>query len=272
MNILEKIVATKRNEVETARKSVSIDQLIREPLFQHETISLKSRLINAGIPGIITEFKRQSPSRGLINGNVSVEKVTAGYTDAGAAALSVLTDTEYFGGNTEDFLKAREVNKATPMLRKDFIVDEYQLYQTKAMGADIVLIIAACLTPQEVRQLSEKAHELGLEVLLEVHDKKELQETLGDYVDIVGVNNRNLKTFTTSIETSVSLSDLIPDRFAKISESGLKDADTIYTLFKSGYKGFLIGETFMNTPDPAATFQTLQDDIIRIVNINPIRL
>lgn len=272
MNILEKIVDTKRIEVEKARQSVSIDQLIKEPLFLRETISLKSRLQNAGLPGIITEFKRKSPSKGLINGTVTVENVTKGYNEAGAAALSVLTDTDYFGGTTEDFLTARALNSNIPMLRKDFIVDEYQLYQTKAMGADLVLIIAACLSPKEVRNLSLKAKDMGLEVLLEVHDKKELLETMGDHVDIIGVNNRNLKTFETSIETSVSLSDLIPDSFVKISESGLKDADTIYTLFKSGYKGFLMGETFMKTSDPVATFESLQDDIIRIVNINPIRL
>jgi len=272
MNILDKIVQTKRKEVELAKKSVRIEQLTKEPLFLRQTASLKTRLKNAEKPGIITEFKRKSPSKGLINGHVTVENVTYGYTQAGAAALSVLTDADYFGGSTEDFLQARARNKAIPMLRKDFIVDEYQLYQTKAMGADIVLIIAACLSPLEVRQLSLKARELGLEVLLEVHDKNELLDTMGEHVDMIGVNNRNLKTFETSIETSVSLSGLIPDSFVKISESGLKDAETIYTLYESGYKGFLMGETFMKTAEPATAFESLQNDIKRIINLKPIRI
>lgn len=272
MNILDKIVQTKKKEVEEAKKTVSIDQLVKEPLFLRQTVSLKSRLETSELPGIITEFKRKSPSKGLINGNVTVESVTSGYTKAGAAALSVLTDSDYFGGSTEDFQFARSRNVAIPMLRKDFIVDEYQLYQTKAMGADIVLIIAACLTPAEVLYLSKKARELGLEILLEVHDKKELLDTMGDHVDLIGVNNRNLKTFETSIETSVSLSGLIPDKFVKISESGLKDAETIQTLFESGYKGFLMGETFMKTTDPADAFKSLQEDIVRLVNLNPTRI
>lgn len=272
MNILEKIVATKRNEIALAKQQTSIDQLIQEPLFQRSTISLKARLQEATLPGFITEFKRRSPSKGIINGNVLVEDVTTGYAQAGAAALSVLTDTDYFGGSSSDFLQARAVNSTTPMLRKDFIVDEYQLYQTKAMGADIVLIIAACMSPKEVKFLSEKAQSLGLEVLLEVHDKTELLASIGDYVDMVGVNNRNLKTFETTIDTSIELAALIPDHFVKISESGLKDAATVVDLFKQGYKGFLVGETFMKTSAPASTFEALQNDIKRLVQLNSISL
>lgn len=269
MNILEKIVARKREEVAESKKIKSIADLEKEPLFERKTISLSSALKKATSPQIISEFKRKSPSKGIINGAVEPEIVTADYVKGGAVALSVLTDIDFFGGSFDDFSRAREANPNTPMLRKDFIVDPYQLYEAKAIGADIILLIAACLTADEVKALSEKAHELGLEVLLEVHNDEELKETLCDSVDIVGVNNRNLKTFETSVETSVELSTQIPDSFVKISESGLKDAETIARLYQNGYKGFLIGETFMKTTNPGAAFAELQNDLS---NLNPLVL
>ena len=272
MNILEKIIARKQEEVAEAKKLRSVSDLEKEPLFSRVTVSLSAALKTASSPRIISEFKRKSPSKGIINGAVHPEIVTADYVKEGAAALSVLTDTDFFGGSFDDFLKAREANPAIPMLRKDFIVDEYQLYEAKSIGADLILLIAACLTPEQVETLSRKAHELGLEVLLEVHNAEELRESLCESVDIVGVNNRNLKTFETSVETSVALSEQIPDSFVKISESGLKDAETIQRLYKHGYKGFLIGETFMKTADPGAALADLQNDLSQLSNSNPLVL
>jgi len=272
MNILEKIIARKQEEVAEAKILRSVSDLEKEPLFSRVTVSLSAALKTASSPLIISEFKRKSPSKGIINGAVHPEIVTADYVKEGAAALSVLTDTDFFGGSFDDFLKAREANPAIPMLRKDFIVDEYQLYEAKAIGADLILLIAACLTPEQVETLSRKAHELGLEVLLEVHNAEELRESLCESVDIVGVNNRNLKTFETSVETSVALSEQIPDSFVKISESGLKDAETIQRLYKHGYKGFLIGETFMKTADPGAALADLQNDLSQLSNSNPLVL
>ncbi len=262
MNILEQIVANKRREIAAAQAEVSIADLERRPLFSKPVNSLKSVLKTAQMPAVISEFKRQSPSKGIINGTVRPEMVTKGYADAGAAALSVLTDKNYFGGSFDDFIAARMENPGIPMLRKDFVVDAYQLYEARAIGADLVLLIAACLTPAEVRDLSRKAHDLGMEVLLEVHDEAELEQSLCDSIDMVGVNNRNLKNFVTSVDVSLELAGRIPDSFVKISESGLKDAATIWTLFEAGYRGFLIGETFMKTGDPAAALRGLQQEIV----------
>ncbi len=263
MNILEQIVANKRKEVELSKLEVSVQDLESRPLFSRPAVSLKSLLESSDVPAIISEFKRQSPSKGIINDTARPEAVTKGYAEAGAAALSVLTDHVYFGGSFGDFLAARAANPGIPMLRKDFIVDEYQLFEAKAIGADLVLLIAACLSPSEVKELSLRARQLGMEVLLEVHNGEELEQTLCDFVDIVGVNNRNLKNFVTSVDVSLELSGQIPGSFAKISESGLKDAATLWTLFDAGYRGFLIGETFMKTDSPADALQQLRQEIAR---------
>ncbi|AEI48923.1 indole-3-glycerol phosphate synthase TrpC [Runella slithyformis] len=259
MNILDKIVAHKRIEVAEAKAKTSIADLEKAPLFSRTTLSLKNALTANGASGVISEFKRKSPSKGIINDRVLPEIVTKGYVEAGACGLSVLTDTEFFGGTFVDFAKARTANPATPMLRKDFMIDEYQLWEAKAIGADVILLIAACLTPAEVRHLGRQARELGLEVLLEVHDREELEQSVCEYVDMVGVNNRNLKTFVTSIETSLELAQRIPDEFVKISESGLKDAETIQQLRSAGYQGFLIGETFMVNDNPGLALKELID-------------
>jgi indole-3-glycerol phosphate synthase len=261
MNILEKIVAHKRIEVAAAKAVRHQQDFEKDPLFSRPTLSLTEALRHASTPGIIAEFKRQSPSKGIINAHVKPEIVTAGYAAAGAKGLSVLTDTEFFGGTFDDFSKARAVNPHTPMLRKDFMVDEYQLFEAKSLGADVILLIAACLSPDEIRLLARKAHDLGLEVLLEVHNAIELNESLCEDVDMVGVNNRNLKTFSTSIETSLELAETIPAAFVKISESGLKDAETILDLFRHGYQGFLIGETFMKTSNPAAALEQVYNTL-----------
>jgi indole-3-glycerol phosphate synthase len=272
MNILEKIVARKHTEVSESKKSISISALEKAVLFGRQTTSLADTLRDTLSPRIIAEFKRKSPSKGIINDKVTPEQVTSGYVAAGAAALSVLTDNDFFGGSFDDFLKARLTNPEIPMLRKDFIIDEYQLFEAKSIGADIILLIAACLSPAEIRNLGRKAHDLGLEVLLEVHNREELEASVCDDVDIVGVNNRNLKSFETSVETSLSLSELIPNSFVKISESSLKDADTILKLYQHGYKGFLIGETFMKTVNPGTALADLQKDLTQHSNLNPLVL
>ncbi len=261
MNILEQITANKRREVRESQERITMAELAGQPYFERTTLSLKNALATGGKPGIIAEFKRKSPSRGIINAGVTPEEVTRGYVGADATGLSVLTDTEYFGGTFQDFREAREANPETPMLRKDFMVSEYQLFEARAMGADVILLIAACLTPQEVKTLSARARELGMEVLLEVHDAQELEQTLCDTVDLVGVNNRNLKDFVTTIETSLALAEQIPSGMVKISESGLKDAQTILQLYEAGYKGFLIGETFMKTASPPAALAALREAI-----------
>lgn len=272
MNILEKIVARKHVEVEEAKKRTSLDELEKETLFARKTISLTESLRNASFPKIISEFKRKSPSKGIINDKVLPEIVTREYVRAGAVGLSVLTDIDFFGGSFSDFIGARNANPHIPMLRKDFIIDEYQLFEAKAIGADVILLIAACLEPHEIKSLSQKAHDLGLEVLLEVHNAEELTASICDTVDMVGVNNRNLKTFETSIENSISLCEQIPDTFVKISESGLKDAETILRLFQYGYKGFLIGETFMKTENPGASLGELQKSLSQFTTSNPFAL
>lgn len=266
MNILDKIIAHKRTEVEAAKAKVSLEQLEQAPLFTRQTISLKNALKAEGASGIISEFKRKSPSKGIINDRLLPEIVTKGYVEAGANGLSVLTDTEFFGGTFDDFAKARAANPYTPMLRKDFMIDEYQLWEAKAIGADVILLIAANLTPAEVRHLGQKAQSLGLEVLLEVHNQEELEQSICEFVDMVGVNNRNLKTFVTSIETSLELAQLIPNDFVKISESGLKNAETIQKLRAAGYQGVLIGESFMTTDDPGLALKNLIDEFQMSIN------
>ncbi|KAA0990641.1 indole-3-glycerol phosphate synthase TrpC [Dyadobacter aurulentus] len=272
MNILEKIVARKKEEIFESKKEKSFADLEKGTYFDKPTISLAKALKTASTPQVISEFKRKSPSKGIINDQVRPEIVTRDYANAGAVGLSVLTDRYFFGGSFDDFLRAREANPGIPMLRKDFIVDEYQLFEAKAIGADVILLIAACLTPREVISLSRKARELGLDVLLEVHNQQELEESIGDAIDIIGVNNRNLKTFETSIDTSIALSEQIPDSFVKISESGLKDAETIIRLFQNGYKGFLIGETFMKTVNPGTALADLQNNLTQHKNLNSLIL
>jgi indole-3-glycerol phosphate synthase len=253
MTILEKINQHKREEVFTAKSITSVEELSSSKFFDRKCNSLKDALLSSGSSGIIAEFKRKSPSKGEINPNVDVEEVTQGYAMAGAAGVSVLTDRTFFGGSKNDLIKAREKNPDLPLLRKDFMIDTYQVCEAKAWGADVILLIAASLAPERISELGAKAHELGMEVLLEVHNEEELASSPMEYVDIVGVNNRNLKNFNESnFKASLDLSSLIPSEKVKISESCINDPSVIKDLRKSGYQGFLIGESFMKTKDPAA--------------------
>ena len=247
MTILDKIIANKRKEIEQAKQKVSIAQLEATEYFARNTISLKQSLLNSTKPGIIAEFKRKSPSKGIINEKAKVEDVTKEYCEAGAAGLSLLTDEMYFGGTSKDLDKAR-FNKI-PILRKDFMVDEYQVLEARAWGADVILLIAEALTKEEVLTLAKLAKSINLDVLMEIHSEDQLTK-VNPYLDIVGVNNRNLKTFEVSIQTSVGLFAKIPDDFVKISESGISLVENIKTLHKVGFRGFLIGENFMKMKNP----------------------
>ncbi len=252
MNILDKIVAHKIKEVQEKQSKVSREELKTYPAFERKTLSLKQFLLDNSKTGIIAEFKRKSPSKGNINGSAEILKVTSAYALYGASGLSVLTDENFFGGKMEDLIQAR-VNEV-PILRKDFMIDEYQFYEAKAIGADVILLIAACLTTQQVKDFSALSKQLGLEVLLEIHNEEELGHVC-DEVDFVGVNNRNLKTFEVDINTSLRLFPQIPADKLAIAESGISNVDTIVTLKNAGFKGFLIGENFMKENDPAAAFE-----------------
>jgi len=247
--ILDTILEQKRREVAARKEAVPMEHLLQLSSRLPEGRSLKEALAQSST-GIISEFKRKSPSLGWINEDADVIEVTAGYSAAGAAGISILTDSGFFGGSPLDIMAARPFI-ACPVLRKDFMIDEYQLYEAKAMGADVVLLIAAALTVKQTLKLASKAHELGLEVLLEVHNEQELGHA-NDFVDMLGVNNRNLKTFEQSIQTSFDLAALIPDQFVKVSESGISKIETVRELRAVGYKGFLMGENFMKEENPAS--------------------
>lgn len=251
MNILEEIIVSKKQEVSERKKHVSVAELEQSEFFRRECISLKKNLSDAEHTGIIAEFKRRSPSKGIINNTASVENVTRAYEEFGASGISVLTDTHYFGGTLKDLEKAASLS--VPILRKDFMVDEYQLLEAKSYGASVILLIAACLSKNDVKRLSSTAKTLGLEVLLEIHNKEELDHICTD-VDIVGVNNRDLKTFKVSIQNSLDLIQIIPRSIHAIAESGISEVETIVSLKKAGFSGFLIGEQFMKQSDPAIAF------------------
>lgn len=249
MNILEEIIDYKKKEVKNRKELYPVKLLEKSIHFDAPVVSLKKYLLRKDKCGIIAEIKRKSPSKGIINNNISIERISIGYMQAGASALSVLTDKKYFGGSNEDLKQARRFNFC-PILRKDFIIDEYQLIEAKSIGADAVLLIAAALKPEEILDLSRQAQSLGLEVLMEIHNEDELEINIPETVDIIGVNNRNLKTFVTDIETSVALSGKIPDEYMKISESGIHKPEDIIYLREHGYQGFLMGEHFMKQGRP----------------------
>lgn len=252
MNILEKIIEQKRKEVDQRKSDVSIEALVKGRYFSRPTLSLRRSVLDKNKTGIIAEYKRRSPSKGIINERNTVEAVTKAYTGYGASGISVLTDYPFFGGSLDDLMAARD--NGVPLLRKDFTIDEYQLFEAKAYGADVILLIAACLSPQRVKELAAEAKKLGLEVLLELHDETELGH-ICDAVDLVGVNNRNLKTFEVNLEHSVRLAEKIDDKFIKVAESGINDVKNIKYLKQFGFRGFLIGEYFMKQENPMEAFK-----------------
>jgi indole-3-glycerol phosphate synthase len=271
MNILEKIVAHKWDEINELKALYPLKLLERSIYFSSPTVSLSKYLKREDKSGIIAEFKRQSPSRGVINAYAGVEDTSIGYMRAGASALSVLTDTHFFGGSNSDLKTARKFNFC-PILRKEFIIDEYQIYEARSIGADAVLLIAEILKPDEVKKLARLAKSLDLEVVCEVHSGNQL-EKITDDVDLIGVNNRNLDTFEVDINTSFELLRHIPDGKMKISESGISRPETVFELKKAGFNGFLIGENFMQSPHPGKACARFIKEIRKIEsfqNINQI--
>lgn len=251
MNILEKIIQHKREQVAEQKKNVPLDNLIATENFNRKCFSLIDNLREGKTTGIIAEFKRKSPSKGFINEHANVLKVTTAYKNGGSAALSILTDELFFGGSNADLIAARVLQ--IPILRKDFIVDTYQIAEAKAIGADVILLIAACLSADEVKTLAAYAVSIGLEVLLELHDESELEHICADTI-LVGINNRNLKDFNVDIDASLRMAKLISDDKIKIAESGISEASMINIFKKAGFAGFLIGENFMKEANPGIAF------------------
>ena len=257
-DILSEIIANKRFEVDLQKQSISLEQLQNSLETTVKQRSLKEALKSSS-SGIIAEFKRRSPSKGWINRKALAEDIVPGYVNAGASAVSILTDEKFFGGNLKDIKDARPLIDI-PILRKDFIVDEYQLYQAKIIGADAVLLIAAALKKEELHALAAKAHELGLEVLLEIHSVEELKY-INANMDVIGINNRNLGTFFTDVENSFRLAEQLPSDAVLVSESGISDPATVKRLQKAGFKGFLIGENFMKTDNPELALKSFIEDL-----------
>jgi len=250
MTILDKIIERKKQEVADSKSEISISQLKDSEFFGRQTFSLKETLKSKS--GIITEFKRQSPSKGIFNDKVSPVEVVTQYEKYGASALSILTDKDFFGGSFEDILSVRNhIN--IPILRKDFMIDEYQFYEAKSIGADVILLIASCLSPNQVSEFTDLAHQLNLEVLLEIHSEEELIH-INKNVDFVGINNRNLKDFKVDLQHSVNLKNQLPEDILSIAESGIYNEEDFRFLKEKGLDGFLMGEYFMKDDNPGKKF------------------
>jgi len=248
MNILDRIITDKLKEIALKKQLIPASDYERTPLFERETVSLTEALKNSAT-GIIAEHKRRSPSKSVINQSLNVQDVARGYENAGVCGMSVLTDAKYFGGSLDDLILARASVKM-PLLRKEFIIDEYQIIEAKSHGADVILLIAAVLDQEQIKSFSELAKSLKMDVLLEVHNMEELEKSILQNIDMIGVNNRNLKTFEVSTDISKQLSEKIPNEFVKVSESGISSVEAIKDLKNYGYQGFLIGENFMKTDNP----------------------
>lgn len=250
MSILHNIKQHKLSEVAERKSLYPIKLLEKSIFFESECVSLKEYITDKRRSGIIAEFKRKSPSKGDINKYANAEEVTLGYMQAGASALSVLTDEHFFGAKKEDLPTARRFNYC-PILRKDFVLDEYQIIEAKSIGADAILLIASLLSVSEINAFTTIAHKLGMEVMLETHTEEEVIQNLETQADVVGINNRNLHNFEVDIENSIRLSKLLPKHLALVAESGIESAETIKLLKQNGFHGFLIGEYFMRHSHPA---------------------
>lgn len=253
MHILEEIVFTKHAEILQQKSAVPISSLEKSVLYQRQPLSMKAAILGKEQGGIIAEFKRKSPSKQDINLTANVGTVITGYQKAGAAGISVLTDVSFFGGNKEDLLQAR-FHVEVPVLRKDFVIDPYQIIESKALGADTILLIARILSQKQLTEFTRQAHDLGMEVLVEIHNQKELDKCPAD-MDLIGVNNRNLETFEVDYNNSIALQKQLPESVCKISESGIHDVSTMLMLKEAGFDGFLIGERFMKNEDPSKACQ-----------------
>ena len=258
MTLLDKFIERKKQEIADSKSEISLEQLKDSEFFERTTFSLKQTLKSKS--GIITEFKRKSPSKGIINDKVSPLEVVSQYEKFGASAVSILTDKDFFGGSFEDILSVRNhIN--IPILRKDFMVDEYQFYEAKSLGAGVILLIASCLSPTQVLEFTELAHQLNLEVLLEIHSEEELVHINKD-VDFVGINNRNLKDFKVDLQHSVNLKNLLPSETLSVAESGIYSLKDFQFLKEKGFDGFLMGEYFMRNENPMNKFKEFIDVIM----------
>jgi indole-3-glycerol phosphate synthase len=262
MGILEEIIAYKKKETEDRKKLYPLELLKKSVYYDSPCVSLKQYVTRTDKSGIIAEFKRKSPSKGVINPYAEVEKTSIGYMQAGASALSVLTDEHFFGGSSKDLITARKFNYC-PVLRKDFIIDEYQIEESKSIGADAILLIAAVLTKEKISRLTGKAHELGMEVLLEFYHEEEL-EKFDSHVDLVGINNRNLQDFSVQFDHAIHLAKQLPEGTVKIAESGMQKPEDILLLRKAGFDGFLIGTLFMQEVAPERACRKFIHDMQRL--------
>lgn len=257
MNILDKIIERKQQEIEESKSKISVEQLKDSEFFRRKTFSLKESLESKS--GIIAEFKRQSPSKGIINNQISPLEVASAYEKFGASGISILTDKDFFGGSFDDILSVRN-HIQIPILRKDFMVDEYQFYEAKSIGADVILLIAACLSPNQVSEFTELAHDLDLEVLLEIHTEEELQH-INKSIDFVGINNRNLKDFNVDLQHSVNLKNQLPENILSVAESGIYNEEDFKYLKEKGFNGFLMGEYFMKNENPGNKFSEFVSNV-----------
>lgn len=257
MTILDQIIERKKQEILEAKSKIPIQQLKDSEFFGRKTFSLKETIQSK--TGIIAEFKRQSPSKGIINDKISPLEVVSQYEKFGASAISILTDKDFFGGSFEDILSVRNTINI-PILRKDFMVDEYQFYEAKSIGADVILLIAACLSPNQVQEFTQLAHELNLEVLLEIHSEEELKH-INNEVDFVGINNRNLKDFKVDLQHSVDLKNKLPKDILSIAESGIYNENDFKFLKEKGFDGFLMGEYFMKNENPGRKFEEFVSNV-----------
>ena len=257
MTILDKIIERKKEEIAVSKTKISMEGLKSSEFFGRQNFSLKESVRNKS--GIIAEFKRKSPSKGIINDKVQPLEVVSAYENFGASGISILTDSDFFGGSFDDILKVRK-HIGIPILRKDFMVDEYQFYEAKSIGADAVLLIAACLSPVQVLEFTQLAHQLGLEVLLEIHTEDELKHFNAE-IDLVGINNRNLKDFKVDLQHSVLLKDQLPKNVLSVAESGIYSTEDFKYLKEKGFDGFLMGEYFMKNENPANQFAEFISDV-----------
>jgi indole-3-glycerol phosphate synthase len=265
MDILQTIVAHKKREVEDRKSLFPVKLLEKTIYFDSIPVSLKKYLLRDDLTGIIAEFKRKSPSKGFINKYADVERTTIGYMQAGASALSILTDTEFFGGKSADLTTARKFNFC-PILRKDFIIDEYQITEAKSIGADVILLIAAILTKEQIKNYTKLAHDLGMEVLLEIHGEDELEKVIPE-IQIMGVNNRNLKTMEISLQNSLNIFSKLPVEAVKVSESGIHTPKQLLELKDAGFKGFLMGEHFMKHSRPEEVCMSFIKEVKQYTNV-----
>lgn len=259
MDILTQIVANTKKELQTRKQNCSVKELEKTANYKKNRISLSQAIRDKSGTAIIAEIKFKSPSSGKLHDKIEPAKIGLGYQTAGATAISVLTDEKYFSGKTEYLTKTREVTEI-PILRKDFILEEYQIVEARAIGADAILLLAAILKPKELLRLARFANAIGLETLLEIHDEQ-LADYLTPAINLVGINNRNLKTFEVNIKNSLKLVEQIPANYCKLSESGLSSADTIKKLVQAKFDGFLIGETFMKSDNPAKSLEKLLSEL-----------